>query len=75
MQLWEKINEAIPDLEQQIEAGQFGSLLEWLRANIHTRGAKYEPQELVQMVTGERINPRPYLRYLRAKYGAVYGLG
>jgi len=74
-QLWEKIHEAIPDLEQQIEAGQFGSLLEWLRANIHVRGAKYEPQELVQMVTGERINPRPYLRYLRGKYGEVYGLG
>ena len=35
----------------------------------------YEPQELVQMVTGERINPRPYLRYLCAKYGEVYGLG
>ncbi len=74
-QLWEKIRQAIPDLDQQIEQGQFEALLEWLRVNIHSRGAKYEPQELVQMVTGERINAAPYLRYLRGKYSQVYNLG
>lgn len=73
-QLWEKINAAIPDLDQQIEAGKFDCLLDWLRANIHMRGSKYEPQELVQMVTGEKINPQPYLRYLRSKYSGVYNL-
>jgi carboxypeptidase Taq len=73
-QLWEKINVAIPDLDQQIEAGKFDCLLDWLRANIHMRGSKYEPQELVQMVTGEKINPQPYLRYLRNKYSGVYNL-
>ncbi|HEY9089264.1 MAG TPA: carboxypeptidase M32 [Anaerolineaceae bacterium] len=73
-QLWEKINAAIPDLDQQIEAGKFDCLLDWLRANIHMRGSKCEPQELVQMVTGEKINPQPYLRYLRSKYSGVYNL-
>jgi carboxypeptidase Taq len=74
VQLWEKIREAIPDLDRQIENGNFENLLEWLRVNVHAHAAKYEPQELVQMATGERINPRPYLRYLRGKYSQVYRL-
>jgi carboxypeptidase Taq len=73
-QLWEKINQDIPDLADQIRAGKFEALLGWLRTNIHRHGRKFEPQELVQKVTGSKIDPAPYMRYLRAKYGAIYGL-
>ncbi len=67
-QLWEKINSEITDLSTQIRAGKFDALLGWLRANIHVHGRKYEPQELVQKVTGSRITPAPYLRYLETKF-------
>lgn len=73
-QLWEKIQADVPDLEDQIRQGKFDALLGWLRENIHRYGSKYEPQELVQRVTGSKIDPAPYLRYLRQKYGAIYGL-
>lgn len=72
-QLWEKINEDIPDLPEQIQQGEFGGLLKWLRTNVHRYGRKYEPQELVQRITGSKIDPAPYMRYLRKKYGAIYG--
>ena len=74
VQLWEKINAAIPDLDDQIRAGKFDALLGWLRENIHVHGRKYEPQELVQKVTGSKITPEPYLRYLETKYSEIYGL-
>ena len=74
LQLWEKICRDIPDLESQFERGEFGSLLEWLRANIHVHGAKFEPQELLERVTGSRIDPKPYLRYLREKFSDIYGI-
>jgi carboxypeptidase Taq len=74
VQLWEKINAAIPDLDEQIRAGKFEALLGWLRENIHVHGRKYEPQELVQKVTGSKITPEPYLRYLETKYSDIYGL-
>ena len=73
-QLWEKIQLELPGLNAEIENGQFGSLLAWLRRNIHRHGAKFTPQDLVQRVTGSRITPEPYLRYLKSKYGAIYGL-
>lgn len=74
VQLWEKINQEIPDLESQIEQGQFSALLGWLRENVHRHGSKFDPQELVQRVTGSKIDPQPYVGYLRKKYSDIYGL-
>ncbi len=73
-QLWEKINKDIKDLDDQIRKGKFDALLHWLRENIHQRGRKYDPQDLVQKVTGSKITPEPYVRYLTAKYSGIYGL-
>jgi carboxypeptidase Taq len=73
-QLWEKINQDLPDLPDQIRAGKFETLLGWLREKIHRHGRKFEPQELVQKVTGSRIDPAAYLRYLTKKYSEIYGL-
>jgi carboxypeptidase Taq len=73
-QLWEKINADIPDLADQFKQGKFEALLAWLREKIHVHGSKYEPQELVQRATGSKIDPDPYIRYLKKKFGAIYGL-
>jgi carboxypeptidase Taq len=73
-QLWEKITADIPDLAEGFRKGEFGTLLEWLREKIHVHGSKYEPQELVQRVTGSKIDSAPYIRYLEQKYSEIYGL-
>jgi carboxypeptidase Taq len=73
-QLWEAFGLAHPDRDEQIRRGDFGPLLQWLREHVHRYGRKYEPQELVARVTGSKIDPEPYLRYLEAKYGEIYGV-
>ncbi len=73
-QLWEKINQDIPDLAAQIRKGKFDALLGWLHTNIHVYGRKYEPQELVKKATGSRIDSAPYLHYLKTKFSDIYGL-
>lgn len=73
-QLWECITREIPDISLQIEQGEFSALLNWLKKNIHSHGAKFEPQELVQKVTGSKITPKPYLNYLNTKYSEIYSL-
>jgi carboxypeptidase Taq len=73
-QLWEKINKDIRDLDGQIRKGDFSQLLDWLRNNIHRYGQKYEPQNLVEKITGSKITYEPYIRYLTKKYGEIYGL-
>ena len=73
-QLWEKMSEEIRDIEGEIENAEFDTILAWLRENVHIHGAKYEPQELVQKITGSKITPEPYIRYLNNKFGEIYGL-
>ena len=73
-QLWESMKKDLPDVERQIEQGQFQGLLGWMRKHVHQYGAKYQPQELVQRVTGSKITPEPYVRYLQEKFGSIYDL-
>lgn len=73
-QLWEVIQRELPDLEQQIGQGKFAALLAWLRDKLHRHGAKFEPQEIVQRITGSRINGDAYIRYLQKKFGEIYAL-
>ena len=73
-QVWQKINQDIPDISFQIAKGEFPALLGWLRKNIHIHGAKFEPQELVQRITDSTITPAPYIKYLYEKYGEIYSL-
>lgn len=74
VQLWEKINEDIPNLSEEIKQGEFSSLLSWLREKVHRHGKKFKPQELVKRATGSEIDPEPYMKYLRDKFGEVYQL-
>jgi len=71
-QLWERICADIPDLPDQIRQGEFAAWLSWLREKVHSHGNKYEPQQLIQRVTGSKIDPAPYMRYLEQKYQAIY---
>ncbi|MDH5505728.1 MAG: carboxypeptidase M32 [Anaerolineae bacterium] len=73
-QLWEKILEDIPDLYAQIEQAKFAPLLGWLREKVHVHGAKFEPQELVESVTGSKIDGGAYIKYLEKKFGDIYEL-
>ncbi len=73
-QLWVRIRSEIPDLEQQVERGEFGELRAWLREHIHRHGRKFMPRELVERVVGGPIDPKPLLDYLRDKYSEIYRL-
>jgi carboxypeptidase Taq len=73
-QLWEKINQDITGLSDQIQRGEFKDLLVWLRENVHQHGTKFDPQDLVKRVVDDTINPDPYLGYLEQKFGAIYQL-
>jgi carboxypeptidase Taq len=67
-QLHEAMIAAEPDLPARIAKGDFGPLLAWLRANVHEQGARYEPPELVARATGRRLELRPFLDHLEARY-------
>jgi carboxypeptidase Taq len=74
-QLWYRVLAIRPDVEEDFARGEFGWLLDWLRENIHTQGRRYSTTELVKRATGEALSPKFLVRYLKERYGALYGIG
>jgi carboxypeptidase Taq len=72
-QLYAAALKAHPEIPSEIEAGEFRTLHAWLKDNLYRHGRKYRPNELIQRTTGG-LSVRPYLAYLRAKYGELYDL-
>jgi carboxypeptidase Taq len=73
-QLMQKIRADLPDLDVQIASGEFAPLLGWLRHNVHRHGRKFTPNELMERATGKALTPKPWIDYVRQKFGALYGL-
>jgi len=73
-QLMEKARKDVPDLDGQIERGQFSTLLAWLRRNVHQHGRKFTPNELLERATGRPLTAAPWIAYVRQKFGVLYGL-
>jgi carboxypeptidase Taq len=74
-QLWEKITADLPELDEEFGRGSFEQLREWLRENLHRHGRKFTPGETLERAAGiGRIDPEPYVRYLRRKVAEVYGV-
>jgi carboxypeptidase Taq len=67
-QLYEALRSARLELDQEIAAGKFGGVLDWLRENVHGVGARLPVQELMKEATGRPLAATPYLRYLESKY-------
>lgn len=71
-QLWYHVWGLRPGLEEDFARGDFTWLLGWLRQNIHAQGRRFSALELVRRVTGGELSPRPLVRYLSERYGALY---
>jgi carboxypeptidase Taq len=65
---------AHPQIPAEMENGEFGSLHGWLQQNIYRHGNAFTPAELTRRATGSPLRVEAYLRYLRGKYGELFGL-
>jgi carboxypeptidase Taq len=63
-----------PEIIDEMATGEFGTLRQWLTAQIHTHGRKFTIPELVERVAGEPLSARAYIGYLKQKYGELYNL-
>jgi carboxypeptidase Taq len=73
-QLWARMRADMPDVDAQIESGQFEPILAWLVEHIHRHGMKYTLPELTERVVGGELAWQPYMNYLETKFGEIYGL-
>jgi len=63
-----------PQIQSDIESGEFNSLHGWLKENVYAHGRKFTTDELIQSITGKPLTIAPYIKYLRNKFGELYSL-
>jgi carboxypeptidase Taq len=73
-QFFEAALQTHPEIIDEMENGEFGTLHGWLTDNIYQHGSKFTTAELLERVTGGPLSIEPYIRYLRRKYGELYEL-
>jgi carboxypeptidase Taq len=74
LQIWEALQADIPDVEASIEQKNYAPILQWLRAQVHVHGCRYEPKDLIVKITGKPLSAEPFINYLEHKYGQLYAL-
>jgi len=67
-QLFQAVQQAIPDLTEQLARGDFAPLIAWLRSNIHEQGSRLGSEELVAAASGQPLDPAIYEAHLRRRY-------
>jgi carboxypeptidase Taq len=73
-QFFARARKDIPDLDDKISKGDLRTLREWQREKIHKYGALYDPKELIVKVTGEQLNYKYFMSYIKDKFSKVYGI-
>ena len=62
------------DIDSLLENGKLDRIKGWLRDRIHIYGKLRETGELIQEITGEELEPKYYIEYLKEKYSKIYNL-
>jgi carboxypeptidase Taq len=67
-QLYEAMRGDLPALDEQIAAGDFGGLIDWLRRSVHSVAASVPMPELIRNATEKPLSANAWLRYIETKY-------
>lgn len=73
-QFFQQADSEIGCLAESFAQGEFHVLGEWLRDKIHQQGQCYTPAELVEMITGRKLQCDALIQHLRDKVSPLYGL-
>lgn len=66
---------AHPEIPTEIKRkGEFSTLHNWLKENLYQHGSKYTAPEIIERATGSPLSIKPYIAYLKLKYGHLYDL-
>jgi carboxypeptidase Taq len=73
-QLFAAAEDDLGSLDDDIEAGEFDRLHDWLTTNVHGHGCRYTTPDLIREASGEAFTAEYFLDYATEKYSDLYEL-
>jgi carboxypeptidase Taq len=62
------------NIDQEVSAGRFDAILEWLRTRVHAPGRRRAPLDLLEDATGSGLDPSVMISALDRKVEMVHGV-
>jgi carboxypeptidase Taq len=62
------------NIDQEVSAGRFDTILEWLRTRVHAPGRRRAPLDLLEDATGSGLDPSVMISALDRKVEMVHGV-
>ena len=73
-QLFHKVQNDVATLFEDFKSGNFHSLREWLRINVHQWGQKYSAKQMIELATGEPLTSAYLINDICTRYGEIYNV-
>jgi carboxypeptidase Taq len=73
-QIMNTARQKLPDLDNQIAAGQLYPLKEWLTEQVYRHGKMLKPAEIIERISGQSLKSTFLCDYLESKYREIYQL-
>ena len=68
------MEEDIPDMWTQVEAGNFQEILSWLNTKIHSQGHLKSQEEIIADAVGSRDHVQDLITHLRSRHQQIQSL-
>ena len=73
-QIYSALRKDFSNFDERLASGDTAFILDWLRDKMYVFGAIYQPETLMERVTGKSPNPEFFVRYLTGKFEEIYRL-
>ncbi|HCK33241.1 MAG: hypothetical protein CMH32_00735 [Micavibrio sp.] len=70
-QLFEAAQNQHPEIQDELREGNFDTLFNWLRKNIHSRGSLLSYDELFTQATGRPLEAKPFLTAMQNRVAQI----
>ena len=67
-QLAHTLRTKLPELDKEIELGNFKPLIDWLRKNVHEKASFFSTNEILEQVTNSPLNAKYFKQYIKNRY-------
>ncbi len=69
-----KLKKDIPEWRKELKKGNIKPAMTWMKENIQSKGALYDPADLIKDIMGTKLTVKPFINYLEKKYEKIYRL-
>ncbi|MHA1912241.1 MAG: carboxypeptidase M32 [Candidatus Kariarchaeaceae archaeon] len=73
-QITHTLTKELPDWKELLQEGKVSAIRKWVEEKVHKNGLRYDTDQLVKKITGEKIKTFYFIEYLKNKFSNLYNI-